>query len=158
MRAVMNTYTYVLKPMAAACSAALLPLQMSTYAQANTPETIDVADDAKAVASTQRWCRSGAFIDALKLMNSIMSVRDSLRKETAAHAVSELGSMLSTAIKQASDEYPCVEDTLTGGYDSMYATTVKRAAVVAQAMRLPPDVVGMARALAEKIQASGAPK
>jgi hypothetical protein len=91
-------------------------------------------------------------------MNSSMRAHDSLRSQSAAVASAELGSVLSVAIKQANDEYHCVQGTLTQGYDVSYGETVRRAAVVAQAMRLPPDVVITARELAAKIQASGALK
>ncbi len=109
-------------------------------------------------AAAKRWCRVGAFIDALKLMNGIMSARDALQTDIATRAMAELGGMLGIAIKQAKDEYSCVEGTLVGGYHAIYATTVKRAAVVAQAMRLGPDVVATAHELAGMIEATGAPK
>ena len=101
-----------------------------------------------------RWCRSGAFLDAIRLMNSAMRAHDALRQSgnTNTNATSvaqaELGSVLAVAIKQAREEYHCVQGTLALGYDVSYAETVKRAALVAQAMRLSPSVIATALELA----------
>ena len=59
--------------------------------------------------------------------------------------------MLEVAIKQAREEYHGVQGALSLGYDVSYAETIKRAALVAQAMRLSPSVLATARELAAEL-------
>jgi hypothetical protein len=106
----------------------------------------------------ERWCRNGAFLDAIKLMNAASRSLESLQRSDASIAKAELGAILAIAIKQASEEYHCARGTLIAGYDASYASTVKRAMANAQAAKLSPDVVKTARDLIATIEASGAPR
>jgi hypothetical protein len=133
---------------------------MCSHAEsANSRVDTDIALEQSARAAP-RWCRSGAFLDAIKLMNSAMHARDALRQSNAnaadanSVAQAELGSVLAVAIKQASEEYHCVQGALSHGYDVSYGETVKRAAVVAQAMRLPPSIIVTARELVNQLENS----
>jgi hypothetical protein len=129
------------------------------YAQTSTREAIvSESPSIDATKLPERWCRSGAFFDAIKLMNSASRSIESLRSENAPIAKVELSAMLAIAIKQASEEYHCVRGSLSAGYDSSYAATVKRAIAHAQTARLSPDIVKTARELMATIEASGAPK
>ena len=139
--------------------AIVLALIASTcsHAESNSNSTSTDADiEREQNARAQpRWCRSGAFVDAIKLMNSAMRAHDALARsnaDAANVAQAELGSVLSVAIKQASEEYHCVRGALTHGYDVSYGETIKRAAVVAQAMRLPPSVFTTARKLVKALE------
>jgi hypothetical protein len=105
----------------------------------------------------ERWCRNGAFLDAIKLMNAASRSLESLQRTDAAIAKAELGAVLAIAIKQASDEYHCVRGTLVAGYDASYAATVKRAMANAQLLKLSPDTVRVATELIATIEATGAP-
>jgi hypothetical protein len=131
-----------------------------TTAQSQTADPTYTSESPSIEASKlpERWCRNGAFLDAIKLMNSASRSFESLRKEDAPVATSELGAVLAIAIKQAAEEYHCVRGTLIAGYDRSYAATVKRAMANAQSMRLSPDIVKTANELIATIEASGAPK
>lgn len=143
-------------------AATLLALIAATCGHAESTSSSSSSADAdiereQSVRAQPRWCRSGAFLDAIKLMNSAMRAHDALGRsnaDAANVAQAELGSVLSVAIKQASEEYHCVRGALGHGYDVSYGETIRRAAVVAQAMRLPPSVVATARELASQLESS----
>jgi hypothetical protein len=143
-----------------AIATALLVVGSQAIAAAGAADTATdaTAQPAQSAVEAPRWCRSGAFLDAIKLMNSAMRAHESLAQQNAAVARAELGSILSVAIKQASDEFHCVQGTLTHGYDASYGDAVRRAATTAQAMRLSAEVVNIARELAAHIESSGAPR
>jgi hypothetical protein len=145
--------------------------QMTSYAsaQARGQETASasVKNEAAVPAESQaiergklpeRWCRNGAFLDAIKLMNAASRSYESLQQADATIARAELGAVLAIAIKQASEEYHCVRGTLGSGYDASYAATVKRAMSNAQRAKAPPDVMKTARDLISQIETSGAPR
>ncbi len=137
--------------------ATVLALIAATYSHAESTSNSAEADiEREQNARAQpRWCRGGAFLDAIKLMNSAMRAHDAIGRsnaDAANVAQVELGSVLSVAIKQASEEYHCVRGALAHAYDVSYGETIKRAAVVAQAMRLPPSVVVTARDLVQALE------
>jgi hypothetical protein len=143
---------------AALIGASSLFVHSVANAQTSDPAYASESPSIDASKLPERWCRSGGFLDAIKLMNASTRSLESLNKQDATIANAELNAILAIAIKQAAEEYHCVRGTLIAGYDVSYAATVKRAMAHAQTARFSPDVVKTARELIANLEASGAPK
>ncbi|MGL4573459.1 MAG: hypothetical protein ACRCV9_01580 [Burkholderiaceae bacterium] len=111
-----------------------------------------------APAPQERWCRQGAFVDAMALINAAVRASRALPPASVAKnnvAAAELDSILSIAVQQAAAEYVCVKGKLKSGYDKNYADTVRLALAHATARKLAPKTQDAARALIAEIESSG---
>jgi hypothetical protein len=78
----------------------------------------------------ERWCRSGAFLDAVVLMNSAIRAHGAASSpdvKSADVARAEMRSIVTIALKQAVDEYHCVNGNLPLSYAKDYGDTVRKA-------------------------------
>jgi hypothetical protein len=109
-------------------------------------------------APQERWCRQGAFVDAMALINAAVRASRALPPPSAAKfsiAAAELDSILTIAVQQAAAEYPCVKGKLKAGYDKNYADTMRLALAHSTARKLAPKTQDAARALIAEIESSG---
>jgi hypothetical protein len=99
-------------------------------------------------------CRSGAFLEASAILNSVIEITQRLPHDSPAAVRSELDIILYTALKQAHSEVACVQTVLTHGYHQSFAEIIERATVLAKARGLKPEVIQLgdqtARALRQK--------
>jgi hypothetical protein len=106
----------------------------------------------------ERWCRQGAFVDAMALINAAVRASRALPPASTAKAniaAAELDSILAIAVQQAAAEYACVKGKLKSGYDKNYADTVRLALAYSTARKLAPKTQDAARALIAEIESSG---
>jgi hypothetical protein len=108
------------------------------------------APDTEALTVNPRWCRSGAFLDAIVMMNSSMRAQGALRDADAQAtqiATAELGAILNIALKQAVAEYHCIEGKLPISYAQNYGDTLRAAIATAKRIRVAPATVDSANGL-----------
>ncbi len=116
-----------------------------TYAQNDTPSAIN-----DTMTVNPRWCRSGAFLDAMIIMNSSMRAHGALNVVDASAsrvASAELGAILNIALKQAVAEYHCIEGKLPLSYAQNYGDTLRRGITTAKQIRVAPATLESANAL-----------
>jgi len=107
-------------------------------------------------ASLAIRCRSGAFVEASSIINSVVEIAAALPADTDARTRRELDSVLYTALKQARTEVECVQGGLTHGYQHAYALVVRRGAALATERGLSPDIAAMAEETAKLLEANQA--
>jgi hypothetical protein len=105
-------------------------------------------------ASSQ--CRAGAFVEASKLVNSLVMLAKDLPPQSPKSVYAELDTMLYTALEQARAEVHCVTGGLQFGYEKAYAGIMRYGAALAQARGLPKKVVQQAEETARLLEANKA--
>jgi hypothetical protein len=93
---------------------------------------------------------SGAFLDAIVIMNSSMRAHAALTAvdaQTTNIAAAELGAILNIALKQAVTEYHCVEGKLPLSYAQNYGDTLRSAIATAKRMRVSKSTIESADGL-----------
>jgi hypothetical protein len=115
-----------------------------------THAQIGTTQDAENVTVNPRWCRGGAFLDAIVIMNSSMRAHAALTAvdaQTTKIAAAELGAILNIALKQAVAEYHCVEGKLPLSYAQNYGDTLRSAIATAKRMRVSKSTIESADGL-----------
>jgi hypothetical protein len=130
----------------------------SVATAANTPAA--TATDGKTPLQTAKPCRTGAFLEADRILGSVINISRLLPANTPEGARAELDSILYTALQQAHSELHCVAGVLTHDFDRAFAETIRRAVALAQQRKLSRDVVALGEEVAMKLeqQASAAKK
>lgn len=113
--------------------------------------------DSRAALETAAACRSGAFVEAVAILNSVDEISHKLPASTEERTRAELDTVLFTALKQAHAELPCVAGVLSHGYDRAYAETIDRAVTLARMRELHPDVAQIGVKTVEFLRTHGAP-
>jgi hypothetical protein len=106
------------------------------------------------IPQTAQTCRAGAFLEADRILGSVIAVNLALPEETPLAARAELDSILYTGLQQAKSEVHCVAGVLTHGYDKAYAETVKKAVALAQQRKLSKDVIALGEEVVLALQAN----
>jgi hypothetical protein len=102
------------------------------------------------ILQTAHACRAGAYLEADRILGSVVGASLALPADTPPAVRTELDSILYTGLQQAKSEVHCVAGVLTHGYDRAYAETVEKAVTLARQRKLSKDVV----ALGEDVSAS----
>jgi hypothetical protein len=127
--------------------AASMLLAASDVALAAAPPVQEIAPP-----QTAQSCRQGAFMEAEKILGSVVNVDRLLPKETPEVARAELDSILYTALKMARSEMHCVSGVLTNGFDRSFADTARRAVALAKARGLKKDVVLLGEEIVQQLE------
>jgi hypothetical protein len=106
------------------------------------------------IPQTTQPCRAGAFLEADRILGSVIAVNFALPDETPLAARAELDSILYTGLQQAKSEVHCVAGVLTHGYDKAYAETIKKAVALAQQRKLSKDVIALGEEVVVALQAN----
>jgi len=101
-------------------------------------------------------CRSGAFVEASSIINSVVEIAAALPEDTDARTRRELDSVLYTALKQARSEVECVQGGLRHGYQHAYALVIRRGGALALERGLSADIATMAEETAKLLEANEA--
>jgi hypothetical protein len=101
-----------------------------------------------------RQCRAGAFVEASKLVNSLVMLAKDLPPQTPKSVYAEIDTMLYTSLQQAAAEVHCVTGGLQFGYEKAYAGVMRYGAALAQARGLPKKVVQQAEKTAQLLEAN----
>jgi len=101
-------------------------------------------------------CRSGAFVEASSIVNSVVEIAAALPVDTDARTRRELDSVLYTALKQARTEVECVQGGLRHGYEHAYALVIRRGGALATERGLSADIAAMAEETAKLLEANQA--
>jgi hypothetical protein len=115
--------------------------------EANSSQT----ENASAHTVTRPICRSGAFFDAIVLMNSSMRAyaalpaTDAATRQRSNAAAAELGAIMAIALKQANAEYDCIEDNLPLSYAKNYGDTLRAAIEIGTKMRVSAATLDASR-------------
>ena len=86
-------------------------------------------------------CRTGAFMEASAILNSVLDISNSLPQDTSEQTRAELDTILYTVFKQAKSEVHCVAGGLQYGYDRAFADTFRRGVQLAKSRHLSSDVI-----------------
>jgi hypothetical protein len=105
-------------------------------------------------SQTTSPCRAGAFVEASKLVNSLVQMAKDLPAQTPKSFYAELDTMLYTALTQARAEVHCVVGGLQFGYEKAYAGIMRYGAALARARGLPQKVVQQAQETAQLLEAN----
>jgi hypothetical protein len=96
-------------------------------------------------ASAAPACRTGAFVEAAGILNSVALIAERLPPQTPERTRAELDTVLFTALRQARAEVHCVAGRVAPGYERSYAQTIERAGLLARQRGLHPDVSELAQ-------------
>jgi hypothetical protein len=99
-------------------------------------------------------CRSGAFVEAASMLNSIVEIAMALPPNTPERTRAEVDVLLYTALKQAHSEVSCVTGTLKLGYDRSFAEIIERATMLAKSRGLKPEIISLGTTTSAALRAS----
>jgi hypothetical protein len=94
-------------------------------------------------SSVPHACRSGAFVEASRIVNSVVEIAQALPANTPERTRAELDTVLYTALKQAKSEVHCVTGGLSYGYERSYAAVISRGIALARSRQLSSDVLDL---------------
>jgi hypothetical protein len=103
-------------------------------------------------SQTDSRCRAGAFVEASKLINSLVQMAKDLPPQTPKSVFAELDTMLYTSLEQARAEVHCVAGGLQFGYEKAYAGIMRYGAALARVRGLPKKVVQQAEETARLLE------
>ncbi len=109
---------------------------------------------ARVALQTRVACRPGAFLEADRILGSVVVVARAMPAAAPVGARGELDSILLTALQQARAEVHCVAGVLTHGYDKSYADTMRSAVSLAEQRGLSPDVAALGRDVVRALEAN----
>jgi hypothetical protein len=112
------------------------------------------AEQVRPNSQTSSRCRGGAFVEASKLVNSLVQMAKDLPPQTPKSVYAELDTMLYTVLTQARGEVHCVAGGLQFGYEKAYAGIMRYGAALARARGLPQKVVQQAQETAQLLEAN----
>jgi hypothetical protein len=122
---------------------------------ASTKQTSDTnAASQQDPPQTARSCRMGAFLEADRILGSVVNISRLLPPDTPEGARAELDSILYTALQMARSELHCVNGVLTHGFDRSFAETTRRAVGLAKARNLSKDVVTLGEEVIAQLEAT----
>jgi hypothetical protein len=108
-------------------------------------------------------CRSGAFVEAAAMLNSIMEIAAALPADSPraanhdprqARIRHEIDVLLYIALKQAHDEVHCVQGVLTHGYDRSFREIIARATTLVRTRGLKRDVIALGQATLQMLDSA----
>lgn len=95
------------------------------------------------ILQTPHACRAGAYLEADRILGSVVGISLALPPDTPPAVYTELDSILYTGLQQARSEVHCVAGVLTHGYDKAYAETIEKAVMLARQRKLSKDVIAL---------------
>jgi hypothetical protein len=110
---------------------------------ASTAHSVRTDASERSIPQTAQACRAGAYLEADRILGSVVGASLALPPDTPPAVRTELDSILYTGLQQARSEVHCVAGVLTHGYDRAYAETVEKAVTLARQRKLSKDVVAL---------------
>jgi hypothetical protein len=106
------------------------------------------------IPQTTHACRTGAYLEADRILGSVIGASLALPADTPPAVRMELDSILYTGLQQAKSEVHCVAGVLTHGYDRAYAETIEKAVMLARQRELSKDVVALGEDVIAELRAN----
>jgi hypothetical protein len=93
----------------------------------------------------EKPCRSGAFMDADKILGAVLEANTLLPAKASEGAKKQLDFILFVTLKQAKEEAHCIAGIVPSGYEQTFIETLQKSIALARARQLSPDLIKIAQ-------------